>query len=142
MIINMINPVYEIPIKFLNSWDHIVMIFLALFYLADFSFLSLIKVEDFLGKPLSFIFFLCARLRLTLVRERLGRSALNNPHKLENSQFFEFLMSYHMGIMIPIWKKHPILQELLSVEINWILNIPRQEKNLFAFLLLIHFQTP
>jgi hypothetical protein len=32
--------------------------------------------------------FICARLRLTLVRERLGRSALNNPHKLENSQNF------------------------------------------------------
>ena len=64
------------------------MIFLALFYLADFPSLTLIKVEAFLGKALSFIFFLCARLRLALVRERLGRSALNNPHKLENSQNF------------------------------------------------------
>ena len=53
----MINSVYKIPVKFLNSRDHIVMIFLALFYLADFPSLSLIKVEAFLGKPLSFIFF-------------------------------------------------------------------------------------
>ncbi len=48
------------------------MIFLALFYLADFPSLTLIKVEAFLGKALSFIFFLCARLRFALVRDRLG----------------------------------------------------------------------